>query len=268
MRRSSGPSSGMGMNGLLEEWCKWIHDFVTERNVAIKVNDDTDHYFKTKKGLRQGEPLSSILCNIVLYMFAVMIERATIDGQTEGVVTYLVDDGLSILQYANDTILFMSHDLGKVRSLKLILSTCSSNCLDSKLISIKVNCFVYKRTRLLSTPNFLGCEEGQFPQRYLGIQIHYRRLTNTKWKHVEESLQNRLSSWKGKLLSLGGRLILINPVLSNMVLYMISFFQLSKGSCIKWIVSDQISFGKRTARKINIDRLDEMWFANLKAKEA
>jgi hypothetical protein len=46
---------------------------------------------------------------------------------------------------------------------------------------------------------------------------------------VEERLQLRLSSWKGKLLSIGGRLVLINLVLSNMVLYMLSFFLLPKG---------------------------------------
>jgi hypothetical protein len=64
--------------------------------------------------------------------------------------------------------------------------------------------------------------------RYLGISIHYLRLTLAKWKLVEERLQKRLSSWKGKLLSLGGRLVLINLVLSNMVLHMISFFLLPK----------------------------------------
>jgi hypothetical protein len=37
-----------------------------------------------------------------------------------------------------------------------------------------------------------------------------------------------LSSWKGKLLTLGGRMVRVNSVLSNMVLYMISFFQLPK----------------------------------------
>src|SRR3954469_13677945 len=41
--------------------------------------------------------------------------------------------------------------------------------------------------------------------------------------------KKRLSSWKGKLLSLGGRLVLINSVLTIMVLYMISFFQIPKG---------------------------------------
>ena len=74
-----------------------------------------------------------------------------------------------------------------------------------------------------------GCGLGSFPISYLGIPIHHRRLTLAEWKHVEERLQKRLSSWKGKLLSLGGRLVLINSVLTNMVLYMISFFQLPKG---------------------------------------
>jgi hypothetical protein len=50
-----------------------------------------------------------------------------------------------------------------------------------------------------------------------------------EWKLVEERLQKRLSSWKGKLLFLGGLLIVINSVLSNMVLHMISSFLLPKG---------------------------------------
>jgi hypothetical protein len=74
-----------------------------------------------------------------------------------------------------------------------------------------------------------GCRLGQFLISYLGIPIHFRRLMLVEWKHVEERLLKRLSSWMGKLLSLGGRLVLINSVLTNMVLYMISFFQIPKG---------------------------------------
>ena len=90
--------------------------------MAIKFNDDTGHYFQTKKGLRQGDPLSPILFNIVADMLAVQIERAKLDGQIEGVIPHLVDGGLSILQYADDTILFMDHDLEKAKNMKLILS--------------------------------------------------------------------------------------------------------------------------------------------------
>ena len=91
-------------------------------SVAIKVNDDVGHYFQTKKGLRQGDPLSPMLFNIVVGMLAILIERAKLDGQIAGVVPHLVDGGLSILQYADDTILFMEHDIEKAKNLKLILS--------------------------------------------------------------------------------------------------------------------------------------------------
>ena len=53
-------------------------------------------------------------------MLAVMIERAKFAGQFEGVVPHLVDGVLSILQYADDTIIFMDHDLEKATNLKEI----------------------------------------------------------------------------------------------------------------------------------------------------
>ena len=64
--------------------------------------------------------MSPMLFNIVADMLAILIERAKQDGQIAGVVPHLVDGGLSILhilQYADDTILFMEHDLDKARNL-------------------------------------------------------------------------------------------------------------------------------------------------------
>src|SRR5436190_8317402 len=110
------------MKGFSEVWRAWIHNFITCGSVAIKVNDDVGHYFQTKKGLRQGDPLSPILFNIVADMLAVLIERAKVNGHIEGIVPHLVDGGLSILQYADDTILFMDHDLEQAKNMKLILS--------------------------------------------------------------------------------------------------------------------------------------------------
>ena len=78
--------------------------------------------FRQKKGLRQGDSMSPMLFNIVADMLAILIEHGKQDDQIAGVVPHLVDGGLSILQYADDTILFMEHDLDKARNLKLLLS--------------------------------------------------------------------------------------------------------------------------------------------------
>ena len=79
--------------------------------MGLKINDDIGHYFQTKKGLRQGDPMSPILFNIMVDMLSILIKRAKNDGQIKGVIPHLLEDGLSILQYADDTIIFMDHDL-------------------------------------------------------------------------------------------------------------------------------------------------------------
>jgi hypothetical protein len=74
-----------------------------------------------------------------------------------------------------------------------------------------------------------GCKEGALPFRYLGIPMSYRKLSNKDWRLVEERFQKKLSSWKGKLLSSGGRLVLINSILSSLPMFMMSFFRIPKG---------------------------------------
>jgi hypothetical protein len=154
--------------------------------------------------------------NISADMLAIMIERTKIDGQFEGVIPHLVDGGLLILQYADDSILFMEHDLEKAKILKLILSAFE------QLSGLKINfhkselyCFGEAQDQAQLYAKLFGCNQGEFPIRYSGILINFQRLTNAEWKIVEERLQLHLCSWKGKLLSIGGRLVLINSILSN-----------------------------------------------------
>jgi retron-type reverse transcriptase len=63
----------------------------------VKVNDNVGHYFQTRKGVRQGDPLSPILINIVVDMLAIFILRAKEVEQIQGVVLHLIDEGLLIL---------------------------------------------------------------------------------------------------------------------------------------------------------------------------
>jgi hypothetical protein len=101
------------MKGFSPKWINWVKTFISGGSVAINVNDDVGHFFQIRKGLRQGDPLSPLIFNIVADMLAILMNRAKVDGQISGVVPHLIDGGLSILQYVDDTILFMDHDLEK-----------------------------------------------------------------------------------------------------------------------------------------------------------
>jgi uncharacterized membrane protein YobD (UPF0266 family) len=48
-------------------------------------------------------------------------------------------------------------------------------------------------------------------------------------KGLKNGLKKRLTSWKGKYLFVGGRLTLINLVLSSLPMYMMSFFAVPRG---------------------------------------
>jgi len=85
------------MKGFPEKWCSWIQSFVSKGSVGVKVNDDIGKNFQTKKGLRQGDPLSPLLFNLVADMLAILIARAREDGQISGLIPHLIDDGLSVL---------------------------------------------------------------------------------------------------------------------------------------------------------------------------
>ena len=111
-----------------------------------------------------------------------------------------------------------------------------------------------------------GCQVGEFPIRYLGIPIHFRRLSNNDWLKVQERFEKRLSSWKEKNLSAGGRLTLINSVLSSLPIYMMSFFEIPKGVRKKLDYFRSHFFGSAMSRSGNIGELNGISCVNQKTK--
>lgn len=50
--------------GFDEKWCKWIWEVMSSGTLSVKVNENIGSYFKSGKGVRQGDPLSPLLFNI------------------------------------------------------------------------------------------------------------------------------------------------------------------------------------------------------------
>jgi hypothetical protein len=131
----------------------------------------------------------------------------------------------------------MDHDLVKAENIKLIfLAFEQVSGLKINYRKSEVFCFGQARDEKPHYINLFGCKRGEFPFKYLGIPMHVRKLNNGDWKiiedkfekgipmHVrklnngnwkiiEDKFEKKFSSWKGKLMSMGGRLVLINSVL-------------------------------------------------------
>jgi hypothetical protein len=114
--------------------------------------------------------------------------------------------------------------------LKLLL------CAFEQLSGLKINfhksgifCFGEAKEVQEEYYSIFGCQCGTYPFKYLGIPMHHKKLSNNDWKIIEQRIKKKLSSWKGKHLSIGGHLVLINLVLTSLVMFMLSFFEVSRG---------------------------------------
>jgi hypothetical protein len=113
-------------------------------------------------------------------------------------------------------------------------------CALEKLSGLKINfykseLFCYGEAKEVDGQytELFGCGLGKYPFRYLGISIHHKRISNRVWRIIEENFEKKLSSWKGKLLSYGGRLVLIISVLSSRTIFMLTFYEVPKGVLCK-----------------------------------
>lgn len=87
-------------------------------------------------------------------------------------------------------------------------------CLGSKNLTINLIFEIFR------------CKEEQFPMKYLGIPIKPEKFFKQDWNPLLDCFEKKLESWKDNLLSLGGRVGMLNAVLSTLPLYYISFFLL------------------------------------------
>jgi hypothetical protein len=93
------------IKGFSVQWCQWIDKIIQGVMSGLKLMIKWVLIFRQKR-VETEDPLSPLLFNIVADMLAILIKKAKVEGQFDVVVSYLVDDGLSILQYADDTIIF------------------------------------------------------------------------------------------------------------------------------------------------------------------
>ncbi|PWA65568.1 reverse transcriptase domain, Reverse transcriptase zinc-binding domain protein [Artemisia annua] len=79
--------------------------------------------------------------------------------------------------------------------------------------------------KVKSFSNILNCKNDVLPFVYLGLSVVKDMSKVDNWHIVIDRFLSKLSSWKSKLLSVGGKVTLIKAMLGSLPLYNLSLFR-------------------------------------------
>ncbi|XP_058756961.1 uncharacterized mitochondrial protein AtMg01250-like [Vicia villosa] len=106
--------------GFGKKWIKWMEATIFSSNMFVLVNGSTTNEFKVEKGLRQGDPLSPFLFVLVTEVLTALMRKAIAIGEFQA-FKINGEEEISMLQFADDTILIGEGDLSNLWSMKAIL---------------------------------------------------------------------------------------------------------------------------------------------------
>lgn len=198
---------------------------ISTAKMVVLVNGSPTKEFSLEKGLRQGDPFSPFLFNIAVQGLSCMLQRSCGLGLIEGLNFGNTGPALSHLQFADDTLIFSSASLSSLQNIKRILlcfellSGLKVNFYKSSIIGVGIEDHV-----CCYSAQILRCKQEQLPITYLGLPIGANMNRISMWKPIIRNISCRLAAWKGRFLSIGGRLCLLKSVLSNLPIYYLSLF--------------------------------------------
>lgn len=139
--------------------------------MSVLINGSPSIEFNLNRGLRQGNPLSPLLFNIVAELLNLLLRKEEQIGLIKGIN---LGSGPTITheQYADDTIIFVENSSHSCRGIKIVLT------LFEVLSGLTIN---YRKSSLFTSradqskagawANILGCEVGNCPLAYLGANL-------------------------------------------------------------------------------------------------
>lgn len=215
--------------GFNDVWIRRVEKLVKDGFLRVNLNGEESSFFENGKGLRQGDPISPLLFNLVGDVFTRILHKAADNVLIKGLLQGFRENGIISLQYVDDTILFFDANVQHLRNLKCSLiwfenlSGMRINYHKSEFIPVNL----YEE-EVHTISHIFNCPIGSFPIKYIGIPLHHDKLRREYVQPLVDKITRKIASWKGKLLSYAVRIVLIKTCLSSIPTYLLSFIKFPK----------------------------------------
>jgi hypothetical protein len=154
-------------------------------------------------------------------------------GGIDGVRVCMNAPSVSHLLFADDSFILMKADMNNATSLQCVLDTYCAN--SGQLVSLsKSSIFFSPNTNALLRAEI--CEElhinmEAISDKYMGLPALVGADSSDCFEHFIERIIQRINGWKEKMLSIGGKEILLKDVAQAIPVYALSLFLIPKGVC-------------------------------------
>nr|GEV40628.1 putative RNA-directed DNA polymerase, eukaryota, reverse transcriptase zinc-binding domain protein [Tanacetum cinerariifolium] len=219
----------LGKFGFGDKWRMWIQSCLKSSRGSIIINGSLTEEFQFFKGIKQGDPLSPFLFILVMESLHLSFQRVEEAKMFKGMkigptVT------LSHMFYADDAVLVGKWCESNITTLVYVFDCFHrASGLKINMSKIKILGVHVESDRVKEAALRLGCLTLKTPFLYLGSKVGGSMSRLHEWDEVVERVKMRLSKWKMKSLSIGGRLTLLKSVLGSMTIFNMSIFKVPLG---------------------------------------
>ncbi|GJY50398.1 RNA-directed DNA polymerase, eukaryota [Tanacetum coccineum] len=211
--------------GFGPNWCKWVWGTLSSAMASVLINGSPSKEFAFYRGLKQGDPLAPFLFILVMESLHLSFTRTVNEGLFTGLQ---LNESMTLSHhfYADDVVFIGEWSDSNMENIVIILksfflaSGLKINIQKSHIMGVGVaDGLIHQAASLI------GCAIMKTPFRYLGVLVGNNSLRCSAWSDTIHKLRSRLSKWKVKTLSVGGRLTLLKSVLGASPIYNLSIYK-------------------------------------------